>query len=113
MRVLPVALLVLVVGQWLVVGCARNAMETRVAGNDDEAIDAVSAKLEELREQTAQDDLACGNRCDVAARTCEVAEELCVLVDRNPDRDDLPPRCAQGREQCSDAREGCVTCQNG
>ncbi|WP_342374700.1 hypothetical protein NVS55_25565 [Myxococcus stipitatus] len=113
MRVLPVTVVVLVLGQRLLVGCARNPVETRVAGDDDMAIDDVSARLEEQRARAAQDELACGDRCDVAAQTCEVAEELCALVDRNPDRDDLPPRCAQGREQCSDARDGCMTCQNG
>ncbi|MCP3098623.1 hypothetical protein LZ198_07005 [Myxococcus sp. K15C18031901] len=111
MRVCSRVLWVLV-ASLAVAGCAKN-MDTRVAGTDDEAIDSASARLEELGAHGAEDDASCQDRCDVATRTCGVAEELCALVDRNPDRDDLPPRCARGREQCSDARSGCVSCQNG
>lgn len=111
MRVPSVALPLLVVIH-LLAGCAKK-VDTRVAGDDDAAIDGASARLEELRARAAQDELACQDRCAVATRTCGVAEELCSLVDQNPDRDDLPPRCAQGREQCSDARNGCARCQNG
>ena len=90
-------------------GCAKN-VDTRVAGDDDAAIDSASARLEELQARAQQDDLTCADTCDLATRTCGVAEELCSLVDRHPDRDDLPPRCAQGREQCSSAKDGCARC---
>ncbi|NTX01533.1 MULTISPECIES: hypothetical protein [Myxococcus] len=111
MRVPFVGLPLLVV-TCLLVGCSKN-VDTRVAGDDDAAIDGASARLEELRARAAQDDLSCQDRCEVANQTCGVAEEQCSLVDRNPDRDDLPPRCAQGREQCSSARDSCASCQNG
>jgi len=107
---LPVWLLVGVFASGFgLAGCARN-VDTRVAGSDDAAIDSAAARLEELRAREAGDDLSCADQCDVATRTCAVAEELCALVDRNPDRDDLPPRCAQGREQCSSAKDGCSRC---
>ncbi|MCE9672795.1 hypothetical protein LY474_33815 [Myxococcus stipitatus] len=111
MRVRSPALLMLVVGLSMA-GCAKN-VDTRVAGDDDAAIDGAAARLEELRARAARDTATCEDRCDVATRTCDVAEQLCTLVDRHPDRDDLPPRCARGREQCSDARSGCSSCQNG
>ncbi len=93
-----------------VAGCAKN-VDTRVAGDDDAAIDSASAQLEELRAREQRDDLSCPDQCDVATRTCAVAEDLCSLVERHPDRDDLPPRCAQGREQCISAKDGCSRCQ--
>ncbi|WP_426730537.1 hypothetical protein [Myxococcus faecalis] len=102
----------LVVLTSLLAGCARN-VDTRVAGDDDAAIDGAAARLEELRVRTARDDLTCDQRCAAATQTCEVSEELCALVDRHADRDDLPPRCAEGREQCSNARDGCTRCRNG
>ncbi len=108
MRASSPALLMLLAGLVLA-GCAKN-VDTRVAGDDDAAIDSASARLEELNARVGQDDLSCADQCDVATRTCAVAEELCSLVDRNPDRDDLPPRCAQGREQCSSTRDGCSRC---
>ncbi|MFP2931377.1 hypothetical protein ACLESO_40555 [Pyxidicoccus sp. 3LG] len=108
MRAPSPALLMFLAGLALA-GCAKN-VDTRVAGNDDAAIDSASARLEELSARMQQDDLSCPDLCDVATRTCAVAEELCAWVDRHPDRDDLPPRCAQGREQCSSARDGCTRC---
>lgn len=108
MRASSPALLLLLAGVALA-GCAKN-VDTRVAGDDDAAIDSASARLEELNARAQQDGLSCADECDVATRTCGVAEELCALVDRHPDRDDLPPRCAQGREQCSSAKDGCSRC---
>ena len=108
MRASSPALRMLLVGLVLA-GCAKN-VDTRVAGDDDAAIDSASARLEELNARERQDDLSCKDQCAVASQTCAVAEELCSLVDRHPDRDDLPPRCGQGREQCSSARNGCSRC---
>lgn len=93
------------------VGCPKQ-VDTRVAGTDDSHIDAVSARLEELRVRAQQEDLSCGDRCDVATRTCSDAEELCGWTERNPDRTDLAPRCVEAREQCAQARNGCTRCQS-
>ncbi len=109
MRAPSVVLWMLVAGL-AVAGCAKN-VDGRVAGDDDAVIDSASARLEELRAREQQEDLSCPDQCDVASRTCATAEELCALVERHPDRDDLPPRCAQGREQCISAKDGCSRCQ--
>jgi hypothetical protein len=111
MRIPSPAVLVLVVGLGLA-GCAKN-VDTRVAGSDDATIDAASARLEELGARARRDDLSCPDRCDVGTKTCAEAEGLCRWVERHPDRDDLPPRCAQAREQCASASDGCTRCQNG
>ena len=103
------ALLRMLVACVVLTGCAKS-VDTRVAGDDDAAIDALSTRLEELRVRAAEADATCSDRCTQATRTCELAEDLCALVDRHPDRDDLPPRCNQGREQCSSARDGCARC---
>lgn len=91
-------------------GCPKQ-VDTRVAGTDDVHIDAATNKLEELRVRGQQEGLSCQERCDEAARTCVVAEELCGWVERNPDRADLPPRCVAGREQCAQTRNDCKRCQ--
>ncbi len=93
----------------LVAGCAKS-VDTRVAGGDDAAIDALSTRLEELRVRDMEDTASCADRCAQATRTCELSEQLCALVERNPDRGDLPPHCNQAREQCASARNGCARC---
>lgn len=105
MRALPRMLLACV----LLTACAKQ-VDARVAGNDDAAIDSLSLRLEELRTRDALDDLTCADRCSVGTQTCELTESLCALVERHPDRDDLPPRCAQGQEQCATARNVCARC---
>ncbi|WP_237078600.1 hypothetical protein [Myxococcus xanthus] len=105
MRALPRMLLACV----LLTACAKQ-VDARVAGNDDAAIDSLSLRLEELRTRDALDDVTCADRCSVGTQTCELAESLCALVERHPDRDDLPPRCAQGQEQCATARNVCARC---
>lgn len=90
--------------------CAKH-VDTRVAGDDDAAIDGLEARLDELRAREQGDDLTCAEQCDVSARTCATAEELCGLVEKQADRDDLPPRCARAREQCAGAGDGCARCQ--
>ncbi|RKH58072.1 hypothetical protein D7W81_29845 [Corallococcus aberystwythensis] len=91
-------------------GCAKH-VDTRVAGSDDAALDGIEARLDELRAREQGDDLTCAQRCDVSAKTCATAEELCGLVEQQSDRDDLPPRCARAREQCAGAGDGCTRCQ--
>ncbi|AKQ65284.1 hypothetical protein A176_002196 [Myxococcus hansupus] len=103
------ALLRMLVACAVLAGCAKS-VDTRVAGSDDAAMDALSTRLEELRVRDTGADASCADRCTLATRTCELAEELCALVDRHADRADLPPRCTQGREQCSSARDGCARC---
>ncbi|MBJ6763964.1 hypothetical protein JGU66_24595 [Myxococcaceae bacterium JPH2] len=111
MRTLRTSLLALAVGL-AVAGCAKH-VDTRVAGDDDAALDAASSRLEELESRAHEDDLSCGDRCALAPETCAAAEHLCALAERNADRDDLPPRCAQAREQCANANDECARCQNG
>ncbi|WP_426753120.1 hypothetical protein [Myxococcus sp. Y35] len=108
MRAFPSALRMLLVSA-MVAGCTKN-VAPRVAGGDDAAIDSLSTRLEELRTREAATGASCADRCDLGTRTCELAEELCALVERNPDRSDLPPRCAQSQEQCSGARDSCARC---
>ncbi len=106
MRPLCLALLALVL-----TGCPKNV--ERVAGSDDAQIDAAAARLEELRVREQSERLSCTDRCTVATQTCAVSDELCALVEANPGRDDLPPRCVQSREQCAQANSGCARCQAG
>ncbi len=103
------ALLRMLLACIVLAGCAKN-VNARVAGEDDTAIDSLSARLEELRTRDGEDAVSCADHCATSTRTCELAEALCALVDRHPDRDDLPPRCAQGGEQCASARDGCARC---
>ncbi len=92
-------------------GCPKQV--ERVAGTDDSQIDAAMARLEELRLKERSETLSCLERCDVSRQTCALAEELCGLVEANPDRTDLPPRCTEGREQCAQASGGCNRCRRG
>jgi hypothetical protein len=91
-------------------GCPKP-MDTRVAGSDDARLAAYEATLEELRARGAAGDVTCADRCTLATRTCRVAEELCAVVARNPERGDLPSRCAQAREQCAWETDGCTRCR--
>jgi hypothetical protein len=95
----------------LLTGCPKHV--ERVAGSDDAQIDAAGARLEELRVREQSESLSCPDRCLVAKQTCAVSDELCALVEANPDREDLPPRCVQSREQCAQANGGCARCQTG
>lgn len=105
MRACCLALLALVLA-----GCPKQV--ERVAGSDDDRIDSASARLEELRLHEHSEALSCSDRCGLATRTCEVAEDLCALVDAHPDRTDLPPRCAEAREQCAQSSTGCARCRS-
>jgi hypothetical protein len=106
MRAPCLALLALVLA-----GCPKQV--ERVAGSDDTRIDAAAAHLEELRLREQSETLTCRERCDIATQTCSVSDELCALVEANPDRTDLPPRCVQSREQCAQANGGCARCRAG
>jgi hypothetical protein len=81
MRMLRLVLLPLVL-----VGCLKQ-VEGRVAGSDDDQLAAYEAKLEELRARGAAGEPSCAEQCDVATQTCGVAEHLCAVVERHPDRD--------------------------
>jgi len=104
MRMLRLVLLPLVL-----VGCLKQ-VEGRVAGSDDEQLAAYEAKLEELRARGAGEP-SCAEQCDVATQTCGVAEHLCAVVERHPDRTDLPSRCVQARESCATGTERCTSCR--
>jgi hypothetical protein len=105
MRTLRLVLLPLVL-----VGCLKQ-VEGRVAGSDDEQLAAYEAKLEELRARGTAGEPSCAEQCDVATQTCGVAEHLCAVVERHPDRTDLPSRCVQARESCATGTERCTSCR--
>jgi hypothetical protein len=105
MRVLVLALMVVSLG-----GCAKQ-VGPRVAGTDADRLDAVSARLEELRLRAREEGLSCGARCDNASDTCEAAEELCEVGARQPDREDVAARCTEAREQCAQANNTCTRCR--
>jgi hypothetical protein len=105
MRAANLALLTLVL-----VGCHKQ-VETRVAGSDDDRISTYEAQLEELRSRGTEGDLTCDDRCMLATRACQVAENLCGLVAEHPDRSDLPQRCVQARESCAEGTDSCTRCR--
>ncbi|HSP80812.1 MAG TPA: hypothetical protein VLQ93_19955 [Myxococcaceae bacterium] len=94
----------------LLAGCPRRG-DTRVAGSDDAQLAAYEATLEELRARRTTGGVSCTGRCDLATRTCGVAEELCAVVERNPERGDLPRRCVEAREKCAEATDDCTRCR--
>jgi hypothetical protein len=94
----------------VLMGCPRQ-VDTRVAGSDEARLAAYEAKLEELRSRRTMGTVSCADRCELASRTCGVAEELCAVVERNPERGDLPRRCVEGREQCAEATDDCTRCR--
>src|SRR5687767_6105751 len=106
MRAASLALLTLVL-----VGCPKQ-MDTRVAGSDDEQLATYEARLEELRSRASTRDLSCEDECTLARETCEVAEDHCEVVSRNPERTDLPKRCARARESCAERTDRCARCQS-
>lgn len=106
MRAASLALLALAL-----VGCPKQ-VDTRVAGSDDDQLTAYEAQLEELRSRGTNGDLSCSDRCTLSTRTCGVAEDLCDVVARHPDRTDLPQRCTRARESCAETTDGCTRCQN-
>jgi hypothetical protein len=105
MRAASLALLMLAL-----VGCHKQ-VETRVAGSDDDQITTYEAQLEELRSRGTEGNLSCEDRCTLTTRTCEVAENLCGLVEAHPDRTDLPRRCVQARETCAEGTDSCTRCR--
>lgn len=105
MRIASLALLTLAL-----VGCPKQ-MDTRVAGSDDDQLTTYEARLEELRTRGAAGNLSCSDECTLSTQTCDVAEALCGVVERHPDRTDLPPRCARARESCAEKTDGCTRCR--
>ena len=105
MRIARLALLTLALA-----GCPKQ-VDTRVAGSDDEQLTTYEARLEELRARGAAGNLSCSEECTLSTQTCDVAEELCAVVERHPDRTDLPPRCARARESCAETTDGCTRCR--
>ena|SRR5690349_9037259 len=106
MRIANLALLTLAL-----MGCPKQ-VDTRVAGSDDEQLTTYEARLEELRARGAAGELSCADQCTLATQTCDVAEALCGVVSRHPDRTDLPPRCARARESCAEKTDNCTRCRN-
>jgi len=93
----------------ILTGCSWRG-DTRVAGSDDARLAAYEATLEELRARRTSGEEPCTGRCDLATRACGVGEELCALVERHPERGDLPRRCVEAREQCAEATDDCARC---
>ncbi|HEY0096183.1 MAG TPA: hypothetical protein VGB96_17780 [Archangium sp.] len=105
MRIASLALLTLALA-----GCPKQ-VDTRVAGSDDDQLTTYEARLEELRTRGAAGELSCPEQCTLSTQTCEAAEGLCAVVDRHPDRMDLPQRCARARESCAGETDGCTRCR--
>ncbi|MGZ3459384.1 MAG: hypothetical protein ACXU86_12880 [Archangium sp.] len=92
-------------------GCPKQVETSRVAGSDDDQLAADEARLEELRARGSTGETSCSNQCTLSRQTCRVAEDLCDVVSRHPDRTDLPPRCARARESCAGTTDDCTRCQ--
>jgi hypothetical protein len=105
MRTARLALLAL-----LLVGCPRR-MESRVEGADEEQLTSDEARLEELRVRAALPEATCAEQCSLAPQVCDVAEALCTVVARHPERADLPPRCSRAREACAERTDTCARCR--
>lgn len=105
MRLARLALLSL-----LLVACSQRR-GARVAGEDDAEIATQEARLEELRAQGASPTATCADRCALTGQTCGVAESLCEVVARHPQRPELATRCVRAREACASGTDTCARCQ--
>jgi hypothetical protein len=94
----------------ILMGCPKQ-VDGRVAGSDDDQLTTYEARLEELRSRGSAGDLSCWDQCTLSTQTCGVAEDLCGVVERHPDRTDLPRRCARARESCAETTDGCTRCR--
>ena len=105
MRACSLALMAVVLA-----GCPKQ-VDSRVAVTDDTRIDSAMARLEEYQVRGQQEDLSCDERCELGTQTCAEAGELCGWVERNPDRENLAPKCVEAREQCAQSGNGCKRCR--
>ena len=87
-------------------GCPKRVVTT-VGGGDDQRMDALSSKLEELRSRT---DLPCQESCGLKPRACGLSSEACGISARFPARADFERTCVQAQEECARFNEACERC---
>src|SRR3712207_205457 len=84
----------------LLAGCPkRNTLN--VAGSDDEQMDQLSAKLEELRARVASGEPKCQDWCAMSSDVCDISRMACDISGRHADRADMQSRCVSAQEECA------------
>lgn len=94
----------------LFTGCPKKADTTNVAGTDDEQMDQLTAKLEEMRAKAKADEVKCPDWCSLAKQVCDFSHRTCEISGRHADRMDMQQRCAQSQEDCVSYNDGCAKC---
>jgi hypothetical protein len=103
-KLIPLSLFVAAV----LLGCPKN-MDTNVAGTDEEQLDRYSARLEELRTRSLQENVPCDESCNMAREVCELSRRVCDIAKRKPEV--AQDRCVSSQEDCARFNDSCSSCQ--
>ncbi len=106
MRLLPVFALAL-----LCLACPHRAPAT-VTGSDDEQLDQIGAKLDELKSRVQAGEPPCADWCSMAKTVCELSRQSCDIASRNPERQDMQKRCVTSQEDCATFNDRCASCSH-
>ncbi len=94
----------------LVLGCPKR-VDTNVAGSDDEQMDQLSARLEELRARVQAQEPQCKDWCSLAGEVNDLSKRVCDLSAKNADRADMQQKCVSSQEERARFNDGCAPCR--
>jgi hypothetical protein len=83
----------------LCTACPKHVDSTPVTGGDDEQLDQIASKLEELRARAAASEGL--DPCKQSSEACDLSRRACEISARQPDREDMQGRCVASQEDCA------------
>jgi outer membrane murein-binding lipoprotein Lpp len=98
-------------------GCATQQKILDAAAPQDEELAAMENAL---HRHAAEFEAAlgavqapdCARLCELQRNICRLAEKICEIAARNPDRPDLAARCQNAQQSCDSARSRLITTCN-
>lgn len=87
-------------------GCPKST-PGNISGTDDEQMDTIGSKLEELR---TREGLKCDEWCSLKDKACGLSKQSCDIAGRHADREEFQKRCVASQEDCAKFIEGCSSC---
>lgn len=100
------ALVLVISSSVLLLACPRQAPLT-VAGSDDQSMDEYSAQLEEIR---ARGDIGCDDAQSIRKKACGIAQSVCRLASKSPERKEFETQCVTAQETCAGLNEMHARC---
>ena len=91
-------------------GCPKR-VDSNVAGTDDEQMDQLSARLEELRARVQAQEPQCKDWCSMSGEVSHLSQKVCDLSTKNPERSDMQQKCVASQEERARFNDGCAPCR--